>query len=207
MATSSQNTGRHFIKAADRLEKKDQQDPGAGCTDHSRIIAEQVAEPFTENSQGNDNQRTEQDTEKETEQKNFPASVFFSGSEVLAGEGGCCLPKSGDHVIAEIFKIHGDRAPGSCDGAEAVDRSLYEDIGEAEYGSLHSRRDADRKHMEELFSVNAKISESHVKFFRFSVQPEQDKGCRKGCGDICGNGNTCNTEVADDNKKQVQKDV
>ena len=207
MATSPENTGRYFIKTADRLEKQDQHDPCTGGTDHGRIITEQMAEPFPKNGQGNDDQGTEQDTEKKAEQKNPGTPVFFSGSEVLAGEGGCGLPESGDHVIAEIFKIHGDRASGSCDGAKAVDRSLYEDIGEAEYSSLHSSWDADREHMEELISMNAEIFEAHMKFSRFSVQPEQDKDCRKGSGNICGDGNACNTEMADNNKEQVQKDI
>lgn len=75
----------------------------------------------------------------------MPGASEYPGSVILAGKCSCSLSECSNHIISEIFKIHGNRTARNRIRFKAVYRSLYKYIGKAEYRSLNSRRNTDIK--------------------------------------------------------------
>ena len=142
MAAAAQYAGGDFIEIADRFKQQDAEDADARTFDHGGIRCEQRGEKAVEADDQGDRDATCYGGQCEAEVEDAAASCVLAGCTVLAGEGGRGLRKGRDDIVGEVFEVHGDGASGDGGFAEAVDRGLDEDIGEAENGALHSGGDA-----------------------------------------------------------------
>lgn len=89
--------------------------------------------------------------------ENAFAASGISRRKILAGKSGRGLSECGDHIVTEIFKVHGDRASCGGDGAKAVDGCLDKNVGKAEYCALHCGGDSRAQYADQDTFVDARL--------------------------------------------------
>ena len=112
MARAAQATGGDLIETAGRFIEQDAHDAQAGVLYHGRFRRKEGAEEAAERDDGRDEHGAEQNGIEKAQAENARTSVRHPGCVVLAGEGRRGLAEGGDHIVKEIFKIHGDDASG-----------------------------------------------------------------------------------------------
>ena len=112
MARAAQATGGDLIETAGRFIEQNAHDAQAGVLYHGRFRGEEGAEEAAELDDGRDEHGAEQNGIEKAQAENARTSVRHPGCVVLAGEGRRGLAEGGDHIVKEIFKIHGDSASG-----------------------------------------------------------------------------------------------
>ncbi len=92
----------------------------AGSGDYLAVIGKQSGEIGAPQRNWHSDHSAEKHRFPQRDSQYFFAAGVIPGSVILPGECGSCLPEGGDHIISEVFKIHGNSTSGSGAGTEAV---------------------------------------------------------------------------------------
>ena len=179
MSHPSEKTCRDLIKTADWLPDEDQKNTDTGGINNCLFRRKNPGSSMTPDSKWNCDHRTEKYREKDTDSKDLSASFLLTGCKVLTGKSSGCLTKGSDHIISEIFKIHGNGAACCSYSTETVDRCLNKDIGKAEDCSLYCCRNSGSQVCSNGDTCHSKPAYHNQKQIQKNVDHTENSKCEK----------------------------
>ncbi len=139
--------------------------------------------------------------------EDLPAAVELPGAVVLGYEGGACLGEGIQDVVTEDLDVERRTAGGHDHGAEAVDGSLDDDVGNGEHRALETGGQADAQDPGCNGPAGVQVMQGQPDgFVGFQEDRQQDQGA-DDIGDHRGNGHSCHGEMHNNHEEEIEDHV